>query len=191
MKFEDMKKIWDEQNQTHLYVIDEKLLQQSIQTKKSGASRFINKMEWFIIMANSLAAAAILIANFLNYPGHIYAYLMSITLLGSVVYTIYRRSHRLKNENRFDRTLLGDLEHAISNATYRAQLSSWLLTYWVVFGILFVLNFINEGKSLWVVLLALAFCILVFFLGRWEHRSWHLPIKKRLEAMKEKLLESV
>ena len=191
MKFEDMKKIWDEQNQTHLYVIDEKLLQENIKAKKSGAIRFINKMEWFIIIANSCAAGVILIANLLNYPGDIFAYLMAIALLGSVGYAINRRMHRLKNENRFDRTLLGDLEHAISNATYRARLSSWLLMYWIVFAILFVLNFINEGKSLMIILLAVAFCIIVYFLGRWEHRSWHLANKKRLEAMKAKLTESV
>lgn len=191
MKFEEMKKIWNEQNQAHMYVIDEKMLQDNIQAKKRVASRFINKMEWFIIIANSCTALTLGIANYFKSQNSLLTYLMAIALLCSVAYVIYRRQHRLKNENLFDRTLLGDLEHAISNATYRARLSSWLLMYWIVFGILFVSNFIVAEESLLVILLATAFSIIIWFLGRWEHRSWHLANKRRLEAMKEKLMESV
>lgn len=190
MKFEDMKKIWDEQNQTHLYVIDEKLLQDNIQLKKKGASRFINKMEWFAILVNLLVGCVMLSMNFIQ-QGDIYANLIGIVMVIAAGYVYSRRLQRLKNENQFNRTMLGDLEHAISNATYRARLSYSLLMYWIVFASLFILNIIHEEKSLLQILLAVAFCVVVWFLGRWEHRKWHLASKKRLEAMKEKLMESV
>ncbi len=191
MKFEDMKKIWDEQKQQHLYVIDEKLLHENILAKKRGASRFINRMEWLAIFANLFAGGVIITANMYSHPGAVYVNFTGIVMIAAAVYFFIRRLIRIKNDNQFDRTMLGDLEHAIRNASYRAQLSFILLMYWIIFGILFVIVFIQEGKSLLQISLAIVFCIVVWFLGRWEHRSWHLANKKRLEAMRKKLIESV
>jgi hypothetical protein len=191
MKFEDMKKIWDEQSQQHLYVIDENALQKSIQIKKNGASRFINKMEWFMILANLVAGGMIITMNFIKHPGDYYANLLGIAMIGAAIYVYLRRLQRLRNENRFNRTMLGDLEHAISNATYRARLSYTMLMYFVMVTLLIILNAIHEEKSLAQILLLTAFCVIIWLLGRWEHRSWHLANKKRLEAMREKLIESV
>lgn len=191
MKFEDMKKIWNEQDQKHQYVIDEKVLHESIQAKKRKSSRFVNKMEWILIGTNSFSGGVLIVMNFIKHVDGYYTNALGVLMLATAVFIYFRRSHRLKNENRFDRSMLGDLDHAINNATYRAQLSYGMLIYFVLVAILVMGNAIYEETSALKIALIAAFLIVVWFLGRWEHRSWHLAHKKRLELMKVKLMESV
>ena len=87
--------------------------------------------------------------------------------------------------------MLGDLYHAISNARYRASLSYFMLLVFIPVGLLMIANAINENKSLGTILLIAAFVIVTWFLGNWEHRNWHLANMKRLESMREKLIEYV
>lgn len=188
MKFEDMKKIWNEQDQQHQYVIDEQLLQENIQLKKRKGSRFVSKMEWIMILSNLLAGSVIIIMNFIKPSQDIYAYILGVLMVGTAVYIFIKRQYRLKNENQFDRTMLGDLDHAIKNANYRARLSSSMLVYFIFVSLLMISNAIYEGKSMIQLIAIAAFCIIVLFLGRWEHRSWHMANKKRLEAFRNKLM---
>lgn len=144
-----------------------------------------------MILANMVAGGMIISMNFIKHRGDLYTNLLGMAMVGAAIYVYLRRLHRLRNESRFDRTMLGDLEHAISNATYRARLSYTMLMYFVVVTLLIILSAIHEEKSLAQILLLTAFCVIAWFLGRWEHRSWHLANKKRLEAMREKLVESI
>lgn len=191
MKFEDMKKIWNEQNQQHNYVIDEQQLHKNISEKKKRASKFIGQMEWLGMAANVIGGGAILISSFVKGKGDIFTIPLGVMMLAFACYIFISRHKRLKGEDRFDRTLLGDLDHAISNVTYRTQLSYYMLLYFIPVGLLLIANAIQEGLPLIKVFLIVMFVIVSLFLGRWEHRSWHLAQKKRLEAMREKLVEPV
>jgi len=189
MKFEEMKKIWDEQNKQHLFVIDEDRLRQSIEEKKGKSSRLVNRMEVMAILANGITGSVLLSMNFIKHVGSVLDNLLALLMIVVAIYILTRRSYRLKHENKFDRTMLGDLEHAISNATYQAQLSYGMLLYIIPVGILVLLNAMSEGQSPVVLFLIALFFVVVSLLGRWEHRSWHVARKKRLEAMREKLME--
>lgn len=191
MNIEDMKKIWNEQDQQHQYVIDEQLLQENIQRKKRKGSRFVNKMEWAMIFSNLLAGGSIIGMNMIRHNTHPYVSALGAVMLAAAVYVLIIRQKRLKNENRFDRTMLGDLDHAINNANYRARLSYSMLIYWILFSLLLLGTAILEGWSVMQVTGIAVFCIVVGFLGRWEHKSWHVANKKRLEALKSKLMEAV
>ncbi|MFZ1809379.1 MAG: hypothetical protein WAU36_19255 [Cyclobacteriaceae bacterium] len=190
MKFEDMKKIWDKQDQQHKYVIDEKKLHESIQQKKRKSSRFVSKVEWILIFANGIAGGTIVAMNFIEKRGDIYANALGLVMLAAGIYIYTRRLHRLKHENRFDRTMLGDLDHAISNATYRARLSYGMLIYFLVVAALTLGNAIHEDKSWLKIGLIVVFFVITWFLGRWEYKAWHLANKKRLMAMRDKLMET-
>lgn len=191
MNIEDMKKIWNEQDQQHQYVIDEQLLQENIQRKKRKGSRFVNKMEWAMIFSNLLAGGSIIGMNMIRHNTHPYISALGAVMLAAAVYVLIIRQKRLKNENRFDRTMLGDLDHAINNANYRARLSYSMLIYWILFSLLLLGTAILEGWSVMQVTGIAVFCIVVGLLGRWEHKSWHVANKKRLEALKSKLMEAV
>ncbi|HCM75934.1 MAG TPA: hypothetical protein DIS90_06105, partial [Cytophagales bacterium] len=183
--------IWNEQDQQHQYVIDEQLLQENIQRKKRKGSRFVNKMEWAMIFSNLLAGGSIIGMNMIRHNTHPYVSALGAVMLAAAVYVLIIRQKRLKNENRFDRTMLGDLDHAINNANYRARLSYSMLIYWILFSLLMLGTAILEGWSVMQVTGIAVFCIVVGLLGRWEHKSWHVANKKRLEALKSKLMEAV
>jgi hypothetical protein len=191
MKLEEMKKIWNDQDQQHTYVIDEEKLYENIQLKKDKASRLISKVEWMLISSNVIAGGSILVMNFTDYIGNVYANGMGLLMLAAGIYIYTRRLHRLKHENRFDRTMLGDLDHAISNATYRARLSYGMLIYFVFIALLVIGNAFYVEKSLWKLMLIAGFFAIALFLGKWEYKSWHLADKQRLKAMREKLVEQV
>lgn len=191
MRFEEMKKIWNDQDQQHAYVIDEEKLYEKIQLKKDKASRLISKVEWVLIGSNVMAGGSILVMNSTDYIGNVYANGIGLLMLAAGIYIYTRRLHRLKHENRFDRTMLGDLDHAISNATYRARLSYGMLIYFVFIALLVIGNAFYVEKSLWKLMLIAGFFAIALFLGKWEYKSWHLADKQRLKAMREKLVEQV
>ncbi len=188
MKFEDMKKIWDEQREEHVYVINEQQLHENIKARKQGASRMVNKIELFLLAVNGITGATLITLNYLDRSGDVlFGTLMGLFLLGVAVFILARRRKRLRHENRFDRTMLGDINHAIENATYQVRLSyAMLLTVVPVFAIAF-LGAWKEGKSPLVLGFIAIMFVLAFLLGRWEHRGLHVARKKRLEAIREKL----
>ncbi len=51
MEFEDMKKIWDEQNNENIYAINESELHRRVIRKKNRVKRMINKFEWTLLIA--------------------------------------------------------------------------------------------------------------------------------------------
>ncbi len=191
MKIEDMKKIWNEQDQQHMYVIDEERLQHSIHEKKRKGSKIVSKMEWMLISSNLLAGSMIISMNFIKSAGDIYSNLLGLVMLLTAVYIFFKRLQRLKHENRFDRTMLGDLEHAIANATYRTRLSYGMLIYFILVAVLVLGNAFYEHKSIGQIILITVFLAITWILGRWEHRGWHLANKKKLEAMRDKLVETI
>lgn len=188
MKFEEMKKIWDEQNKELLFVIDEKRLQQNIEEKKRKSSTLVSKIEIMLIAVNIFSGSIVLGINF-QHPANLFNNAMGILMWAIAVYIFFKRGQRLKNENRFDRSLLGDLDHAISNATYQARLSYGMLFYCAGIGVLMFLNAMAENKSVTVLLVITVLFAITIYLARWEHRGWHLARKKRLEAMRAKLVE--
>jgi uncharacterized membrane protein YobD (UPF0266 family) len=189
MRFEEMKKIWDDQNKEHVFAIDEKQLHQNIEEKKRKSSALVSKIEIMLIVVNSLASSTIIGLNVVQRKGNIFENAMALLMLVTAIYIIFRRAHRLKNENRFDRTMLGDLDHAISNATYQAQLSYGMLINCVIMGILLFFNAVAEDKSPTTLFLIAVLFAITIYLSRWEHRSWHVARKKRLEGMRAKLNE--
>jgi len=188
MKFEEMKKIWDEQNKQHLFVIDEKRLQQNIEMKKRASSKLVSKIEIMLLVVNILSGSMVLGLN-IQQATNVFNNVMGLLMLATAAYVFIKRSQRLKSENRFDRSMLGDLDHAISNATYQARLSYSMLFYAVAIGVLMFLNAMVENKSFTVLLAIAAGFAVTIYLARWEHRGWHLARKKRLVAMREKLME--
>ena len=51
MEFEDMKKIWDEQNNENIYAINESELHSRVIRNKKRVRRMVNKFEWTLFIA--------------------------------------------------------------------------------------------------------------------------------------------
>lgn len=186
MEFNEMKKIWDSQNNEPLYAINEKALHNRILSKKKTGYHITNTSELLLIMVNAGAGLFVLGLNLSEQGVNIYMYLLGAWMLLSALYTLVNRIRRIKSSQRFDRSMLGDLSNAISIATYQVRLSQVGRWNIVPIGVLSLLGLWASGKPAWsIVIIAIIFA----FGARvtvWEH-SIYKNRKQELEILKKKL----
>lgn len=185
MEFDEMKKIWDSQNNQLLFAIDEKALHNRIMSKKSRAGRTMNITEWLTILVNMAAGLFVLAVHHLG-NGAVFTYVMAGWMIVTALFVIVNRARRIRGESKFDRTMLGDLEHAVSNATYQVRLSYIMRWNIVPITLFILLGFWEQGTPLWIAVLILLFFGLAYYASGWEHRIYENR-KRELEALHEKL----
>ena len=186
MEFDEMKKIWDSQNNEPLYAINEKALHNRILSKKKQAHHITNSSEILSIIAYAVAGCFILGVNFFKQSESIFMYFLSAWMLGSALYLLVSRIRRMKEAYRFDRSMRGDLNHAISDATYQVRISQLMRWNILPIAILILLGVLDGGKSVWIAVGILIFFVLVNYGAAWEHRIYKAR-KRELETLQNKL----
>ena len=186
MEFEEMKKVWDSQNHEPIYGINEKALHSRVLSKKNQAHHITRISELLSIIVYGGTGCFILGVTLLKQRGSIFMYILSAWMIASSVYVLVSRLRRIKGDQQFDRTMRGDLAHAISTATYQVRLS-WLMRWNILpIAIFTTLGVWDSGKSFWI-----AACILIFFVfasyaSGWEHRIYKNRTRE-LEILQRKL----
>lgn len=186
MEFEELRKIWDAQNNRPLYAINEKAMYNLILSKKKQAHHITNISELLIIIVYLITGSLILAMNLFNQSSNISMYLLSAWTFGSALFMLVNRIRRKKAENQFDRSMSGDLDHAISVATYQVRISQIMLWNVLPIGALTLLGLWEGGKSIWIVMIVLVFFVLSYYAGGWEHNIYKRK-KRELETLKKKL----
>src|SRR5678816_2952428 len=105
MEFDEIKKIWDAQNNQPLYVIDEKALHNRIQAKMNTILHFTSINEWLLIMINLGTGAILLVYNPIKPGSNIFLFLEAVWLFALVVYLVVSRIRRIKDSRQFDRSI--------------------------------------------------------------------------------------
>ncbi len=189
MEFEEMQKIWNEQKGETMYAINETALHKSITRKKNAASKRINLVEISLIIINSIVTVVLIVDAILDKEG-LWDYVGAIIMALTVVFLIAFRFRRKRNEQMFDRSMLGELDHAISNSHSMIQIATLMIYYYLLPMSLFSLSkMLYQGASLEKWLLIIGTFALSFTLIRWERKKMHIPRKKNLEGLKKKLME--
>ena len=165
MEFEELKKIWDAQTNQPLYAINEKAMYNHILSKKKQAHHITNISELLIIFANACSGIFVFGMTYFNQSGNIYMYLLSAWMVGSALFMLVNRIRRIKGNNRFDRSMSGDLNYAISLATYQVRISQIMLWNILPIGALTVLGLWEGGKSIWITACVLLFFALTYYAG--------------------------
>jgi len=186
MEFEELQKIWGLQNNQPLYSINEKAMYNIILSKKKQAHHITNISELFLIFVNIGSGILILGMNLFKQNGNISLYFLSAWMLGSALYTLVRRIQRIKGDNQFDRSMSGDLDHAISVATYQVRISQIMRWNILPIGTLTLLGLWEGGKPIWIAIIVLLFFALTYYAGGWEH-SIYKRKKRELEILQKKL----
>jgi len=184
MEFEEMQKIWDAQSNQPFYAIDENALHNRIQAKKRQSSHITNISELLLIIV--YAGAGGLIFGIFRQDRNIFMYVMAAWMLGCALYLLISRIRRIRGNRRFDRSMRGDLDHAIAVATYQVRLSQIMLWNILPIGILILLGAWEGGKSIWVAGLILVCFGFAYYGGTLEHRIYKAR-KRELEMLKDKL----
>lgn len=186
MEFEDMKKIWDTQNNEALYAINEQALHNRVLSKKKNAGHITNVSELISIFVNGFSGVFIFILGWTKPGGNLFLYLMASWMLITMFYMIISRIRRQRDGKKFDRTLLGDLNYALATATYQVRISR-LMRWNNLPIVIFLLSSIWENeKGIWVVIFVFVIFSLGFYLSGKE-LNVYITRKSELELLYKKL----
>lgn len=188
MEFKEMKKIWDHQNQQPLYAINEAALHNRIREKKRSVEHTSSFSELFLIIANIAAAVIILTSILVKNNGNIYIYVLAGLMIVTAAFVFAGRLQRKRRENAFDQSMLGDLDHAIANATFQVRLSQIMRWSILPVGTLTVLALWQNQIQIWILFLILLFFGFTWLAGRWEHQMY-VRKKRELEVLHTRLAE--
>jgi hypothetical protein len=186
MNFEELQKIWDTQNNEPLYAINEKAMHKYIISKRNQAGHITNISELLSIVVNFAVAAFVAGMQLVSKHGNIFMYLMAAWVAITACYVLVNRRRRLKGQHNFERSLLGDLNHAIAMATYQVRLSQLLRWNILPIGLFILLSFWEGEKPLWTMTVLLLFVALTYFASGWEHNIYRSR-KRELEVLQKRL----
>jgi hypothetical protein len=186
MEFEELRKIWDAQNNQPLYAINEKAMYNHILSRKKQARHITNISELLLIFVNIASAFFIVGMSYSKEKGNISLYLLTVWMTGVAIFVLVSRVRRLKANNKFDRSMFGDLAHAVSVATYQVRFSQLMRWNILPIAAFILLGFWEGGKPVWIVVIALAFFALTFYASGWEHNIYKRK-KRELEVLQNKL----
>ena len=113
-------------------------------------------------------------------------YGLSAWMLGSALFILVSRIIRIKGNNRFDRSMLGDLDHAISVATYQVRISRIMRWNILPTAALCILGIWESEKPVWLAVVLLIFFALTFYASGWEHKIYERK-KRELKTLQNKL----
>lgn len=192
MEFEDIQKIWDTQNKEPMYVINETALHKGIRSKSSRANKTANINEIGLMSISTITGLLLLVDAIIDKQGF-FSYLVAITLFLTGVYVLIGRKRRKKKELQFDRSMLGELDHAISNVDYMITVSKTFLWWYILpIGITSMINVAQATPFMsWKWMLIPASFVLSFVVVRLGLVYTYLPKKRSLETLKAKLMENV
>jgi len=189
MEFEEMQKVWDKQSNEMLFVINEGALHKCVKAKKRQANRTVNVTEIGLMIVNTITVG-ILVADAIIDKEGFWDYGGALAMMLTVGYLLVIRTKRQKSENRFDRSMLGELDHAISSTQSTISIASTMIWwYFTPIAVFTISKMIFKGASVESWLLISGAFVLAYFLVNWEKSHCHEPRKKHLEALREKLVE--
>jgi hypothetical protein len=188
INFEDIQKVWDKQKGKVMYIIDESALRKSVIRKKDTASKRIRHNEISVSIINGIMAIFLFVIAL--YGEHNWAFLSSGLMAATVAYIQYFRWKRKQVENTFDRSMLGEIDHAISNTNSIIKFNYvMLLGFLTPLTGIYISKMIAEGAGLEKWLITTGMILLALFLSRWEQKACNIPRRKDLLALKKKLIE--
>ncbi|MEQ8578489.1 MAG: hypothetical protein RIC57_14080 [Balneola sp.] len=189
MQFNDLQKIWDSQNNKPMYVIREEALHQKILAKGRKAGRTANLTEWILISTGLIASGILVYFDFMKDEGNVFSYISVVLFSLITVYGMINRFLRKNKTENFERSILGDLEHALSISEYQVSLSKGMLYgFWPAVFLISLLSLIMSDKPIWYSIIFGLLFIGVSFLSRWEHKCY-VRRKNELATLKKKLAE--
>jgi hypothetical protein len=186
MELEEVQNLWSAQNEQTLYKINADELHRRILSRKAKTMYTANFTELLLIGVNLGAGCFILWSNATNH--HFFVYVLAVWMFVVAVLMVISRIRRIISGRRFDRSVKGELQHALAVAGYQVRLSQ--LMRWNNFVICGLVLFVlwESGKPLWLSGCVLALFLMAWYVGRFENRIYKAR-KARLEELQQQLID--
>jgi hypothetical protein len=188
MEFDEMKKIWSTQDNEPLYVINEAALHKTILSGRNKGEHITNVSELLSIVVNFAAGVFILGTNVFSKSANIPMYILAVWMFATGMYCVAGRVRRKRGDQQFDRTMLGDLDHAVSIATYQVRFSGLLRWNILPVGGLTLIGIWESDKAVGLAIGLALFFILTFYASGWEHNYYRSRLRN-MEELREMLLK--
>jgi hypothetical protein len=163
MEFEEMKKVWSKQDNEPLYVINEAALWKSISIKRDKGLHITNVSELLSIVVN-LGVGALVLATGM--------FFLAAWMIVVGIYCLVGRIRRRMGEQQFDRTMLGDLDHAVSIANYQVRFSGLMRWNIIPVALLILWSLWGKEDSVELMIGMILFFAITFYATGWEHNFY-------------------
>lgn len=189
MDFEELQVIWDNQNHEKMYAINENALNNYIKKKTKSIGGILNLFEFILIGVNLFVGIWLTIESLDNNPLS-NQFILAIFYLAFAVYGLIRRFLRRNEERPFAPSVVGELDKAIWRIDYLMQRSrNTIVWYLLPLVLIFAIMAVFDNRLIWVTGMLLVVTIATYFTDRWEFNKFHLPNKRNLESLREKLTD--
>ena len=188
MEFEDMKKIWDEQNNENIYAINETELHRRVIRNKNRIKRMVNKFELTLLIA--MVCCGIVAATMGILHSQLYK-LANVFIFFMIAAYIYKsRQDRIKYEGQSNLSLLDELEQSIRSIDYHAKRQKYFMLWYMlpIFITIIINSIFSYGKPLWEWAVFLVFFGFAYWAVKKELRCKILPKKEDLLHLRSLLL---
>ncbi len=189
MNFDELQKIWDAQNKQTLYAINEKAMYNHIMQKQRQGRHITHISELLAMLVNASVGLFITLVNATSNKSSIALYALGVWLAACAIFILTGRMRRLNGSHRFDRTMNGELAHALAVATYQVRLSRLMRWNILPIAILLLLGLWETGKPAWIAAATTATLLLSYYASGWEH-SYYERRKHTLQKLQTSLLQS-
>ena len=188
MDFEELKVIWDSQENEKMYAINEAALHTYIKKNLKSVTNTLKFFETVIVAVNLLVGIWLLIESLdNNFPSP--QLILAVFYFGFGVYALVRVFKRKEAEKPFEKTVVGEVDRAIWRIDYlmaegKRMINWYLVPLILVLGVMAIFD-----TRLWItVALMLVTTVSTYYGYRWEFNKIHLPRKQNLNALREKLV---
>jgi hypothetical protein len=183
MEFEEVQSIWGAQDAQPNFRVDEQELHRKILGRKRKALRITNMSELVLIFVNLGAGCYVW---YLNTRGIFFMYLMGGWMIAVALMCVVSRVLRIISGRRFDRSVRGELQHALAVARYQVRLSRFGRWNIILIGVFCVFGMWESGKSPWVGVLVGLFFVFAYYFSGFEHGCYRRQ-RARLEELYDKM----
>lgn len=191
MEFEQMKKIWDDQQHEQMYAINGKTLHRLVLKKNVRIKRMVAIFEWTMLLTMLGLALLMIIEGIIDQEYYQLPEGGILLIVSGFIY--WDRRNRIKYQNQSNQSLLGDLEQGIRMIEFHATRERkfvWFFVLPLVVTTLIHAVYTYDGKPWWLWLVAMLSFAVSYWLIKKELRTKVLPKKKELEALRRLLQES-
>jgi hypothetical protein len=109
-------------------------------------------------------------------------------LLGTALYVLVNRIRRMREQKQFNRSLSGDLQHALTTAVYQVRIARIMRLNVLPIALLTLLGVWEGGQSVWFTVAVALFFVLVYVASGWEQGIYRNKMKE-LQVLQNKLQE--
>ncbi|WP_416866908.1 MAG: hypothetical protein ACMVP2_04670 [Imperialibacter sp.] len=171
-----------------MYAINETALHQRIHQhkNKTGWLAHVNEIGMMFI---ATVTGGFLLIDAIRDQESAYSYVGGLAFLVIGVFVFFSRRQRKRSENRFDQSMLAELDQAIKNAGYLVTFAKTFVWWFLLPAAIFSFPNLALNNASWEkYLLVLGAFVLSYLVVTWELRRVHLPRKRKLESLRDKLI---